>query len=246
MRRSLLRAFPEGARLLELGGGTGEDALALARQGRRVHLTDGSPEMVAHAEQKVRTAELTGFVACERLSLEELEAFAAARQTAHQPLFDGCFSNFASLNCVEDLGGVARGLSALLHETARAQLVVFGPCSPGEVATLLLKGRFRSAFRRFSRRPAAARVAGHTFTVSYPAPAAYARSFAPWFRLEHIRGIGVLVPPSSAEPFISRLPGLLALLEAGDRVLSAPLALLGDHVLLDFVRTDAPAAAGRS
>jgi hypothetical protein len=78
--------------------------------------------------------------------------------------------------------------------------------------------------------------------VSYPAPAVYARAFAPWFRLERIRGIGVLVPPSSAEPLISRFPRLLSVLEAGDRILSAPLALLGDHVLLDFVRTDAPAA----
>ncbi|HEV7586764.1 MAG TPA: hypothetical protein VGO40_01445, partial [Longimicrobium sp.] len=39
VRRELLRAFPAGASVLELGGGTGEDAAWLADQGRRVLLT---------------------------------------------------------------------------------------------------------------------------------------------------------------------------------------------------------------
>ena len=242
VRRVLLATFPEGSHLLELGGGTGQDALFLAAQGRKVFLTDGSPEMVSLVESKVRSAGLSHVISGERLSLEELESFATRRQTRGDSLFDGCFSNFSSLNCVENLTAVGRGLSALLPEGARALLVVFGPCCPGEIATLLLKRRFASAFRRLSRHPAPACVAGHTFTVSYPAPAVYARAFAPWLRLERIRGIGVLVPPSSAEPFISRFPRLLSVLEKGDRILSAPLALLGDHVLLDFVRTDSTAA----
>src|SRR5205814_2762020 len=43
VRRALLDAFPEGASLLELGGGTGEGALFLAACGRRVLTTDGAP-----------------------------------------------------------------------------------------------------------------------------------------------------------------------------------------------------------
>ena len=53
VRRELLRAFPPGSSLLELAGGTGEDALFLAERGYRVLLTDGSPAMVALARQKV-------------------------------------------------------------------------------------------------------------------------------------------------------------------------------------------------
>jgi hypothetical protein len=59
------------------------------------------------------------------------------------------------------------------------------------------------------------------------------------FRLARRRGIGVLVPPSAAEPTISRFPALLSALEAADRMLSRPLAVLGDHVLYDFERTSA-------
>ena len=50
--------------------------------------------------------------------------------------------------------------------------------------------------------------------------------------------IGLFVPPSAAEPWISRHPRLLGLLEALDRGLSRPLAMLGDHVLYRFVRTE--------
>jgi len=47
----------------------------------------------------------------------------------------------------------------------------------------------------------------------------------------------VTVPPSAAEPWISHQPRLLGAMETIDRVLSRPLALLGDHVLYQFRRT---------
>ena len=148
VRGALLRAFPQGSTLIELGGGTGEDALFLATEGRGVHVTDGAPAMVAQTRAKARAAGLDGVVTAERVALEELDAWAAARGGAP---FDGVFSNFASLNCVTDHASVARGLARVLAPGARALLVVFGPASPAEVAVLLLRGRFRAAFRRFSR-----------------------------------------------------------------------------------------------
>jgi SAM-dependent methyltransferase len=237
VRRELLDAFPEGASLIELGGGTGDDALFLARHGRRVLVTDGAPRMAARASEKARAASLEGFVTAERVSLEELDDWARARGGAR---FDGAFSNFASLNCVLDRGPVARGLARLLPAGGRALLVVFGPCCPGETLVLLARGEGRAAFRRFARAPAPARAGGETFTVSYPAPGVFAREFAPWFRLKGRLGVGVFVPPSGAEPAVSGFPRLLGALEALDRAFGRPLALLGDHVLLDFERTDAP------
>jgi hypothetical protein len=119
-------------------------------------------------------------------------------------------------------------------------LVVFGPLPPGEVVTQLIRGNARAALRRLRGRSVSARLGGMEFPVYYPAPRSVARAFIPWFRLRRMRGIGVLVPPSAAEPFISRVPRLVAILEAADRVAAAPLALLGDHVLLHFQRTAAP------
>lgn len=241
VRRSLLRAFPIGASVIELGGGTGEDAAYLADHGRRVLLTDASPAMVEIAGRKI--AGRTAPARARACPAEDLEALAAEREAAGEPLFDGAFSNFAGLNCVADLGPVARGLARMLRADAPALLVLFGTMPPGEVVTEVARHNPRAAFRRLSRGEVPARLGGRSFTVRYHRRADVARAFAPWFRLVRTRGIGVFVPPSAAEPWISRHPRLLAALEALDRVAEAPLAAFGDHVLYHLVRTDAPAPA---
>lgn len=237
VRRELLRAFPAGARVLELGGGTGEDAAFLADRGRGVLLTDASPAMVSIAGPKLagRAAAATAEVC----PAEELESLAAAREADGEATFDGAFSNFAALNCVTDLSPVARGLARLLRPGAPALLVVFGTLPPGEVVVEMLRRNPRAALRRLARGDVDARLGGRRFAVRYHRRGDVVRAFAPWFRLRRTRGIGVFVPPSAAEPWISRHPRLLGALEALDRAVEAPLAALGDHVLYHLVRTEA-------
>ena len=233
VRRALLREFPKHGHILELGGGTGEDAAFLAGAGYDVLLTDPSPTMVALANAKLSPFGAQAEVA----TGEELEDFAAHHLSAGGKTFDGAFSNFAPLNCVVDLSPVARGLAQLLKPGASAMLVLFGTFCPGEMVTEVLHKRPGQALRRCKRGPFPARLAKREFPIVYHRRAALMRAFAPWFVLEKRLGIGVTVPPSAAEPWISRQPRLLGAMEALDRMLSRPLALLGDHVLYQFRRT---------
>jgi SAM-dependent methyltransferase len=237
VRRHLVRIFPAGSRLLELGGGTGEDALYLLERGYRVTLTDGSPAMVELGAAKVRSAGFTD-ARVEHLVLEDMTAF--ERRSARAP-FDGVYSNFASLNCVRDLRVLGPPLARLVRPGGACAFVMFGTASIGEIVVELARGRPRAAFRRLRRGPAPAKLGGHSFDVWYPSPRRVARSLEPWLRLRATRGIGIFVPPSAAEPWISRFPRLVSVLASADRVSSAPLALLGDHVLLHFERTAEPA-----
>jgi SAM-dependent methyltransferase len=237
VRAALLREFPPGGKILELGGGTGEDAAFLTAMGFQVLLTDPSPAMVSVAHSKLVSPESSA----EILAAEDMEEFADRKLASGAPLFDGAFSNFAPLNCVVDLNPVARGLATLLKPGAPAILVVFGVFCPGEMATELLRGRPRNAFRRFQRGQMAARLAGHDFHVVYHRRSDLLRAFAPWFELERRLGIGVAVPPSAAEPWITHHPRLLAAMQSIDRVASRPLAYFGDHVLYQFRRTYVPA-----
>lgn len=234
VRAALLAAFPPGATVLELGGGTGEDALWLSRQNRRVFLTDASPSMVRVAQGKLH--DRPGSRAAV-LPAEGLESLARERAASGEPRFDGAFSNFAALNCVADLGSVARGLARLVTRGAPVLLVLFGPLPPGELLVQLARGDLRAAVRRLAAGGVPARLGGRDFTVRYHRPGAIRRAMAPWFRPTGRRGIGVLVPPSAAEPWISRHPRLLRVLERADVALSRPLALLGDHILYRFERT---------
>jgi ubiquinone/menaquinone biosynthesis C-methylase UbiE len=235
VHRALLRAFPVGSSLIELGGGTGDDAIFLAAHGRHVLLTDGSPTMVARATEKVRATGWAHRIDTQQITLEDLERLADAHAGA--PPFDGAYSNFAAVNCVRDLTPVAHALARLLRPGASALLVVFGRWAANEILLQLLRGDPRTAFRRWSHGDVPARVGGQEFRVWYPSPRQIERACAPFFDLVRTLGVGVFVPPSAAEPMISRYPRLLALLERLDRLFGVPLAFLGDHVLVHLVRT---------
>ncbi|HEV2578125.1 MAG TPA: class I SAM-dependent methyltransferase [Acidobacteriaceae bacterium] len=232
VRATLLDQFPPKGHILEIGGGTGEDALFLAERGFRLLLTDASPAMVDIAEKKLR---FLGSCA-QIVAAEEMENFAEERRRAGELPFDGAFSDFAPLNCVQDIRSVAKGLALLLKPDAAVMLVLFGTCCPAEIVVETLRGRPRNALRRFHRGAAPATLAQRSFEVFYHRGSELQRAFGPWFELERKIGIGLAVPPSAAEPWISRYPHLLAKLEAFDRTMAHLLAPFGDHVLYQFRR----------
>ena len=234
VRGELERAFPEGARLIEIGGGTGEDALWMLQRGRQVLLTDASPLMVRISAAKFAGVAGAGAEVCAAEDLAEL-----AGRTPEP--FDGAWSNFAGLNCVSDLQPFAQGLARLLKPGAPALLVIFGRWCPGEWLVETLRGRSKTAFRRIAAGDQPARLGGREFTVRYHRRRDLERVMAPWFRPAGRLGVGVFVPPSAAEPWISDHPRLLGALETLDRGLAGPLADLGDHILYRFVRTEAEA-----
>jgi SAM-dependent methyltransferase len=235
VRSALLRAFPGEGHILEVGGGTGEDATFLAERGFDLLLTDPSPAMVAQARAKL--GPLGG--RAEIASGEEMEEFARCYLSEGGAMFDGVFSNFAPLNCLDDLSAAARGLARLLKQDAPAMLVLFGTFCPGEMVTEVLRGRPDLALRRRKRGVASAQLAAHEFDVVYHRRREILRAFSPWFTLEKRLGIGVMVPPSAAEPWISGQPRLLLAMEALDKILARTLASLGDHILYQFRRTTA-------
>jgi SAM-dependent methyltransferase len=235
VRSALAEIFPERSDLLEIGAGTGEDAHWLIGRGRQVLATDASPNMVHMTAAKLRGLPGASTMV---LSAEKLEVFATQREQGTSP-FDGAYSNFAGLNCVTDLRPTARGLARLIRPGGAAALVIFGTCCPGEMVVEAGLGRFRNVFRRFARGDVPARLNGRSFTVRYHRRRALVDAMAPWFILKRRKGIGIFVPPSAAEPWISGHPRLLDRMEALDAMLAGPLAVFGDHILYHFERTDA-------
>src|SRR5512137_621210 len=56
--QTIERTFPRGARLLDLGCGTGIDAAYLSARGYEVTAIDASPAMAARANERIRQAHL--------------------------------------------------------------------------------------------------------------------------------------------------------------------------------------------
>jgi ubiquinone/menaquinone biosynthesis C-methylase UbiE len=229
----LAKTFQSGGRVLEIGCGTAVDACFLAKRGVRVVAFDSSPQMIAVATHRILENGQQKLVRPLLLRAEDLGTFSA------DELFDGAFSNFGALNCVEDLRQFARDLAQLLEPGATALLCWMGPCCLWEMIWYLAQGKGEKAFRRLHRDGITARISGAAFVrVRYPQVRLLARIFAPEFRLQSFKGIGVAVPPSYLESWAQRHPRLLQLCERADSCMGRcpGIRTLADHVLLRFRR----------
>jgi ubiquinone/menaquinone biosynthesis C-methylase UbiE len=226
-------AFSRGDRVLEIGCGTGVDACFLADRGVSVVACDSSPQMIAAAHRRVRGAGKSHLVQPLLLAGENIS------RLRNQGGFDGAFSNFGALNCVQDLHQLAADLAVLLKPGATALLCWMGPCCAWEVAWYLAQGKPGKAFRRFRHGGVTAKLAEDVAVhVQYPTIRSLARTFMPAFQLQSIHGVGVAVPPSYVEGWANRFPQCFEVSVWADSFLGRcpGLRTMADHVLLEFRR----------
>jgi SAM-dependent methyltransferase len=226
--RRLTAVFGESQRVLELGCGTGEDAVWLARQGIRVVATDASQGMVQAAREKARTRACSDRVEFHCLAAHEIGAL------DHRRPFDGVFSNFGAINCVPDLAELSARLAGMLTPGAPLMWVIMGRHVPWEWLWYLARGAPRKAFRRLNR----AGVEWRGMRISYPTPAAMSSWLEPHFEVTRVAPLGYLLPPSYAAGWLNRSPRMLAVLaraEGWGRD-AAALAALSDHYILEARR----------
>ncbi len=222
-------AFGPGDRVLELNCGTGADAAHLAVRGVHVTATDAAAAMVEATRRRVHLGGLAHLVDAQHVPIEALDQLDGP--------FDGAVSNFGGLNCVADLDLVAAQLGRLVRPGGVAILGIMGPLVPWEWGWYLARAKPGTAFRRL--RPGGATWRG--LTIRYPTPAAVRRSFAPWFTCDAVTGVGVLLPPTFADAWATRHPGLVDRLDRIERRIDgAPgAAWLADHHLTQLRRVAA-------
>jgi ubiquinone/menaquinone biosynthesis C-methylase UbiE len=228
----LANTLHRGERVLELNCGTGEDALFLGRRGVSVLACDASPAMVHVARKRVAAEGSSLPVAFQTCRTEDI-----ANLNFKPHSFDGVLSNFSGLNCVEDLRSVAKSLAPIVTQGASLLFCLSSRICISEILWFSVHLDFRKALRRIGGE-ATARIGSAELCVRYPTVSQVRRAFAPWFRLNLIRAVGLCVPPSYLEYWAAAHQQMIGKLSAADRML-APLPILrtlGDHVLLRFER----------
>ncbi len=230
----LKKSFHPGDRVVDIGCGTGVDARFLAESGIDVVACDSSAGMLRIAERRLASLpQVPGWVQLHQLRAEEIS------NLRYVGPFDGAFSNFGAVNCVENIARLASDLEVLLKPGANLLLCLMGPACAWETFWYLLHGKFAKAFRRFHRAGVEARLGdGAVFYVRYPSVRSIRRAFAPGFSLKSFRGIGVAVPPSYLEAWASRFPGIVKLGANADLFLGRcpGIRVFADHILLRFER----------
>ncbi len=234
----LLQAtFPREANLLEVGCGTGEEALYLAQQGYRITATDVSPQMVAITRQKARLAGLDDRITASTLPagrLHELE---------HQAQFDGAYASFGCLNCEPDLPELASALATLVKPGGAFVCSVMARVSPFEISWFLAHRQPATALRRLKSGWQMANVNSLTgeqapisVTTRYLSRKELATFFAPHLAFERSRAMGLLVPPPYLEALYRRRLSFWRRMAHLERRLrdAWPWRGMGDHVSLVF------------
>lgn len=158
--REIDDVFHSGDQILDLGCGTGDDAVHLMSNDVQVRALDSAPGMVEIAR--------TRGVDARQMTIEAVDSLEGE--------FDGAISNFGALNCVADLGGLSKALSRLVR--------------PGGKLALCVMSRYcwsdgRHALQRWS-----GHTVWRGIDVYYRSARSIARKFAPYFEFERRVSIG--------------------------------------------------------
>ena len=208
-----------GSRLLDIGSGTGEDAVWLSGRGFSVIGLDPSPAMVDIARGKAARWKVHAeFLTSSLLDLNTSERF------------DGVYSNFGAMNCLP----VETWLGPLSERV-----------KPGGVAFLVLMGQkplpafLRNGPRAWRRNLEPRAVVGaRTIGVTYPGPQEIERALRSSFRIDRTETLGAVVPEPGMAGWPRRNPVFFGLLAGLERVLSRArsLCVYSDHFLIELTR----------
>ncbi len=192
--RSVLSWSRPGARLLDLGCGTGIDAAFFATQGRNVVAIDWSPKMVERARARAAQAGLADRVRVEQIGIQELDGLAGEK-------FDLVYSDLGPFNCVPDLRGSGADCAGLLLPGGKLVVSVIGRVCPWELAFYAARRDWRRFGVRGKKGSVPVNLNGETVWTRYYTPREFYRELAGEFELDYYCGLGLYIPP----PYLSRL-----------------------------------------
>lgn len=230
----LSSTFSPGSCLLELGCGTGTDAIELARGGCRVFGFDISKGMVAKAREKVLAERLEDrVVIVDGRSRDLLQVLLKSPWEK----FDGGYANF-SLTYEEDLFGLSDALARVLKPGAFFICTIPNRVVLSEVLIYGPQLRFRSVLWRFAK-PLAKDVDNSLLEIHAYSPWQVRAAFQNRFELRALVGVPTFLPPVYLHPHYRRLGGAQRLVKWLDVHLARryPWNRLGEHTIFKFQRT---------
>ena len=234
VRQHINSILKSSSLILELNAGTGDDAIYFASRGHKVHATDISTGMQKIRRQKIQDSGLANDITDECCSFTQLE------DLSQRGPYDHIFSNFGGLNCTNDLTKVLDSFADLLRPGGGITLVLMPKFSIWEFG-LLLKGKWRTALRRFSgRKGTPAMIEGESFRCWYYNPSLVSELLSKKFELVKLEALCFFVPPSYMEYFPERYNRIYSLLKRLEGAWGSqwPWNQMGDYFIISFKKRD--------
>lgn len=226
-----------GQTWLELGCGTGRDAVDLARRGVRVLAADPSAGMIGRLRERLARENPSGAVTPLRMGTPDLEDLLPEWEGR----IDGAALLFGALSYDPAPEKIPPRLWRLLKPGAPVVAAARNRFCPWEILHYLLRRPSPAlAFRRFRPGGALTTLGPETVPMFVQSPGGLARLFRPWFRAGPAEGLCVLLPPYMQSGVSRRWPRLELWLARLEPALARwpLLRAMGDHFLMVLRRED--------
>ena len=218
--------------ILELGCGTGEDALWMANMGHNVMATDTSEKMIEIAAGKAKRSDNKANVSFTILDLEDINAYPEDRS------FDMVFSNFGGLNCVSpgSLGSIMDQAFEMLNPGGRFVMVLMSQFCLWEWFYFRMKGNKEASVRRKGGGPLDVTLGGSAVKTWFYSPAGIKALAGEKFRVKKARPVGFFIPPSYLNNYFRNKSRMLGLLNNLERLSGGigKMAGISDHFLVEL------------
>ncbi|MBN2306258.1 MAG: class I SAM-dependent methyltransferase [Anaerolineae bacterium] len=225
----LRNLFPAGAAVLDIGCGTGEEALALVQAGYSVMGLDISPKMIWHAQAKA-----AGNGIQRGLLFRHMAAGQVGTLDERGP-FGGAFASLGTLNTEPDLPGVAKGLHELLEPGAAFVATVMNRRCLFEMLHNFGRGKRADMLQRGADwQETRAGACAVTAPAKFYTPDEFAAAFAPHFTVETYWAFPLWLPPVHLSNLYNTNPARFTRHQGRDaRMRSWPgFRAWGDHFLM--------------
>ncbi|MDG6929300.1 MAG: methyltransferase domain-containing protein [Nitrososphaerota archaeon] len=227
---SLLSIAGHGDALLEIGCGTGAEAVKISGHVRKIIATDISESMIDILKLKIRARNLQGKIIPFRLAASEisrLEGAIGAEEIRVAYSFNG------ALNCEPRLAAFVEHLDRLLAPRGYFLCSIRNAVCASEMVAHLSAFRPGKGVPR-RKQPMMVSVGGRDIPALYYTPMSFAEKFRERFRLLKLTAIPAFLPPAYLSDYYVRSKPVGSILERLEALLAdkAPFNRLGDQSLL--------------
>ncbi len=218
--------------LLEIGCGTGAEAVELTKYVSGIVATDISRRMIDLLSMKVRAKLLTGRIIPLMLGATEISKVGSLigdRKIRVAYSFNG------GLNCEPRIGRFVEELHSLLEPSGYFVCSIRNTVCASEMLSHALVLQFDKATPR-KRQPIMVSVGGRDIPSTYFSPSRFVSFFKSRFIMKEMIGLPALLPPAYLNDYYLKLRTGMPLLEKLDLLLSGsfPFNRLGDQTLFVF------------
>jgi SAM-dependent methyltransferase len=230
--RELLSVAKQQDTIVEIGCGTGAEALEVSRHVEKVIATDISDSMIETVKKKVRAKQLSGKIVPFRVKAVEI---GTVMQMLSGGKVQGAYSFNGALNCEPELNKFVEALSSIVVPGGYFVCSIRNPLCLSEAISHAAVLQFDKMAPR-KKQPIMVSVGGVDVPAVYYPPASFSEIFSSRFRLLKRIGLPAFLPPAYLSDYYVKFKNVASVLERIELFLGGrfPFNMFGDQTLFVF------------